>query len=307
VDRIRAAQNGSSWKSKRICVIGSSGGAGATTIACNLAVELANLINHQCALIDLDLLLGDVGCFLDTRPSYSVADLCCDGIEIDSAMLAQGFHDLPSKVSILARPERQEEALEVAPSGIENMLAVARETYPFIVVDLPRSLGQHSAAALKQADLVLIITQLGVSFVRNASRVYESIRQMGVPEDAIEIVVNRHKGDAAHITPDDVEEHFRKPLFALIPNDYRRVKSSVDLGRAILTHAPKSPVRTAINEMARTIAIDHPHHVHTHDRSPRQGVLQRLLRWKHNRRDTYVHPSPWPAHRSAFGAHPERA
>ena len=36
-----------------ICLVGSSGGCGVTTIAANLAIELAQLAGEQCALVDL--------------------------------------------------------------------------------------------------------------------------------------------------------------------------------------------------------------------------------------------------------------
>jgi MinD-like ATPase involved in chromosome partitioning or flagellar assembly len=42
----------------------------------------------------------------------------------------------------------------------------------------------------------------------------------------------------------------------MIPNDYRRVQSSLDLGHPIVTDAPTSPARVAIQEMAKKLASD---------------------------------------------------
>lgn len=258
VDRISAGRCDVPAKSKTICVVGSAGGAGATTVACNLAVELADLVDRRCALVDLGLEFGDVACFFDSNPQYSVADLCGGGMEVDQAVLDRGFHELGNKVSILVRPERPEQAGGVCPEGIANMLDAAGESYPFVVADLPRTLSPHNAAALSRADLVLVVTQLGVPFIRNASRIYENFSRLVPSKDCIEIVLNRCESDSAGITPRHVEEHFRREAFGVIPNDYRRVKSCLDHGHVIATAAPRCAVRSAIRDMARKIMSDRP-------------------------------------------------
>ena len=111
-----------------------------------------------------------------------------------------------------------------------------------------------NAAAVDQADLILIIAQLSVPSIRNAQRIHELFLQMNTAEEKVELVLNRCKADFERITPGDVERQFGRRLFAGIPNDYRRIRASLDLGQPILTDSPKSPARLAIHEMARKIA-----------------------------------------------------
>lgn len=256
--RLQAARTVGFQESKRICVVGASGGAGATIVACNLAVELAELTNQRCALIDMNLELGDVGCSFDIQPNYSVADVCRDGAEVDEVLFARAAHELSENVSVLVRPEKVEEAQEISPEGIESMLAVAKENFSFVVVDLPRWFGLLSVTAVRDTNKVLIVTELTVSSIRNATRMYEWLCQTGAPEDSLEIVLNRCKADFAQLTIEDVQTHFGKPFFAMIPNDYRRIRSSLDIGRPIMREAPRSPARLAIQEMARNLASEIP-------------------------------------------------
>jgi Flp pilus assembly CpaE family ATPase len=125
-----------------------------------------------------------------------------------------------------------------------------------VVVDLPRSFDPVTAAALTDTDRVLIITQLTVASIRNATRLYQFMCEMGTPEQNIGIVLNRAKTGVGQISEQDVEKHFGRPLFAMIPNDYQRVQSSLDRGHAMMADDPNSPVRLAIHEMARNIAAD---------------------------------------------------
>jgi pilus assembly protein CpaE len=273
--------------SRRICIMGASGGAGATTVACNLSVELAAQLNRDCGLVDLNLEMGDVGCLFDTQPVYSITDLCKEGVELDRSILEKGFHRLPNNVAILARPHRLEDAYEVTPEGVVNMLNEARSLYPFVVVDLPRSFSPVAAAALTDADRVLIVIQLSVASIRNATRMNDWLRQVGVPEPSIGIVLNRGSSSMGHIKLEDVESHFGKPLFANIPNDYRRVQTSVDIGFSSSKDDSRNLVQTAIREMARKLASDL---VALDDEQDDQApsLLGRLLRRRGNEKPAVV-------------------
>lgn len=254
VSRIRSTRDVTVHHSKRICVIGSSGGAGATTIACNLAMELAHLTNHRSALIDLNLEYGDVACAFDCTPPFNVADVCRDGMNIDTVILGKALYDLPCNVSLLARPDRLDMAREVTPEGVQAMFGVLSAMFPYMVVDLPRAVDYVSAAALSPADHILIVTQLTVPTLRNATRVRKALLEMGANEDRIDIVLNRVKSTFERITPEDVENHFGKPVISMVPNDYHRVQSALDFGHPIVTDSPETPARLAIQKLARRLA-----------------------------------------------------
>ncbi len=256
VERIRATRSAEIRTSRRICVIGSSGGAGATTVACNLAMELAHVTNRRCGLVDLNLEFGDVGSSFDCNPAYTLADVCREEIEVDRLLLGKALHELPCNVSILARPNKLAEAREVCPERLESMLQVMGTMFPFVVVDLPRSANAVSTAAVRTTDRVLIVTQLGVPFIRNATRIYDTLLQMGAVEGSVEIVLNRCNANFERIAPEEVEAHFGQPIFAMIPNDYRRVQTSLDFGHPIMADSPSSPARLAIQQMARKLASD---------------------------------------------------
>lgn len=273
VDRIRSARALAFRTSKRICVVGSSGGAGATTVSCNLAIELGHLVDSQIGLVDLNLEFGDVACFFDSAPHYSVADVCKDDVEIDNVIVGKAFQELACKVSILARPEALDDATLVTADGVKAMLELAAEAFPFVVVDLPRYFDPVTAAALKDANRVLIVTQLGVSFIRNATRIYEILTRLEVPEDNIGIVINRYKAEHAQVKPENVADHFGKPPIAMIPNDYEGVQTSLDLGHAIMAEHPNSPARLAILELAKLLTGTSD--VQTSGQS--KGFLHRLL------------------------------
>ena len=59
-------------KCKVITTFSNKGGIGKTSIATNLALEIANLTNEKVALVDLNFQMGDVTTFLDLNPSFDI-------------------------------------------------------------------------------------------------------------------------------------------------------------------------------------------------------------------------------------------
>lgn len=274
-DRIMATRITSSLRSRRVCVVGSAGGVGATTIACNLASELAQVTDRPSALVELNLEFGDVACAFDCEPDYSVADLCTDGADLDRTIVEAAMHKVSAKLHLLARPQRMEDAHRVAPELVGRLLGLLAEIYANVILDLPRGFNFFNAAAVDRADLILIIAQLSVPSIRNAQRIHELFLQMNIAEEKVELVLNRCKADFERITPSDVERQFGRRIFAKIPNDYRRVGASLDLGQPILTDSPKSPARLAIHEMARKIANE-PESDEPASAQRKKGLLGRL-------------------------------
>ena len=274
LERIRYVRQGAASKSRRICVMGATGGAGVTTIACTLAVELANMTQYPAGLVDLNLEFGDINCAFDCNPRYTITDLCQDGGHIDRTMLKSAMHQLPSGVSILSGPKSIGDARPVTSAGIKEILATMATNFPNIVVDLPRIFHTETASALEGADLVLIVTQLNVAGVRNASSICAFLLDHGASPETVQIVLNRCKAEYGNLTPDDVEKHFSRPVFARIPNDFKRVMTALDLGQPISAEAPSSSARLAIQEMARKIASDGQNES---GKDERRGLFGRLL------------------------------
>lgn len=262
-------------KSRCICVTGASGGAGATSIACNLALEIGNLTDRDCALIDLDLQFGDVALNFDAEPKFTLYDLAVGAADLDHTVLESTLTKLPCKVAMLARPEMIEQQEAVTPDTLHRIVEMFRTKYENIVVDVPRQLTPCTAAALTMSDVILIVCQLLVPSIHNARRYFDMLRRMGIPEDRIEFVINRADGRTGRVTAKDIEGITNKPVFATIPNDYQFVARSIDFGRPIAALDRNSPVRAAIQKMAQRLTM--PPSDGEVEKGARRGFLGRFL------------------------------
>ena len=259
-----------------ICVTNASGGAGATSIACNLALEIGQVTDTECALVDLNLQFGDTALNFDCEPKYSLFDLADAGDQADRSILDSTLIKLPCKVCLLARPQMIEQCEAITPEVIHRVLELLTANFETVVVDVPRRVDAGTSAAFRHADLILIVCQLVVPSVRNAKRFFDALVRCDVAEDRIEIVINRGDSSSSRITIDDVREMIGKPVYATIPNDYAFVARSLDLGRPAAALDLKNPVRSAIRKIATRITVDPTPDVET--KQSKRGLLSRLFR-----------------------------
>lgn len=273
VARVATKRLSSDMKSQTICVVAPSGGSGATTIACNLALEIAELTERECALVDLDLQFGDAGGNFDVEPTYCLADLAADADSMDETVIQQTAEHLPCGVALLARPTQLDRADAVTPDVVRRAYEVLSEIYENVVVDVPGHFDEVTLAILERADKIVVACQLVVPSIRNAHRFTETLKRLGVPMDRIEFVVNRSDGRSGRITINDLEDAVKKPVFGCVPNDYQFVARSIDIGKPIASLDRNSPVRAALRKIAQRLVAE----PNADGARKGKGFLKRLL------------------------------
>jgi pilus assembly protein CpaE len=277
VTRVASRRLSAAARSRTICVMGASGGAGATTIACNLALEIGHIVDRDCALVDLDMQFGDVAVNFDVEPRFNIFDLADGGTEIDKAIVQSTLHSMDCKVALLGRPELVEQHEAITPDMVHRVLEVLNALYENVVIDLPRHATPTTLATVMHADVVLIVCQLLVPSIRNAKRCLEFLRRAGVQDDRLEVVINRGDSRSSRLTEADLESTIRKKPYGCVPNDYQFVARSIDIGKPIAALDRNSPVRAAIRQIAKKVLSGHAQAPSAGSADQRRGFLSRLL------------------------------
>lgn len=229
-----------------IGVFGASGGAGTTTIAAHLAVELSLLTEAKTILFDLDLEFGGVARAFDLEPRFTIGDLANSG-QIDAALLQRATCALACGANIVGRPTDIEQAQAVDDNVVRQLVQIATSLYPYVLLDLPRRIDAIVGASFELADRLLIAIQPTVPSVTNADRFIRALGADGYDTDRVEIVINRYRKHLHTCTVEMIEKQLRRPALAVIPSDYAAVNRALDAGHPL---GKRNPVRTAIAEMA---------------------------------------------------------
>jgi pilus assembly protein CpaE len=237
---------------KIVAVFSTKGGVGKTTIATNLAVELASHGRKSVVLMDLDLQFGDVAIMLDSIPIRTIADIAKEE-EIDSELVEACLLTHKSGVRMLASPLRPEQAEIVTAKHVEAILSLLAESYDFIVVDMPQGLNDITLAALDAADRILLVTTLELPAIKNARLCLEIMEALGYGEEKVRLVVNRSSRDIG-LSIEETEKTLRRTVDIHIPSDGRVVVPSVNKGVPFVTSYPSARISQTIRDLAREVS-----------------------------------------------------
>jgi pilus assembly protein CpaE len=239
--------------SRVIALIGSRGGIGCTSIGINLGVALAQNPQHNVVFVDLDLALGDADVTLDLIPSYTLADIALSVERLDMTLLRRSLIRHSTGLSLLPHPVQLEDAAAIQEEQINRVLGLLRAAFTHVICDLSKGYRQTDIAALRQADVILLITQLELTALRNAVRLLMSLQSLDGLDQRVQVILNRVGADHQEITVKKAEETLGRPIFWQIPNDAKAMLASRNLGVPLLQQAPRSKVWQSIQDLARAL------------------------------------------------------
>ena len=175
----------------------ATGGAGATTLAVNMAYALARPhrgTRAKVCLLDLDLHFGTVALQLDLHPSVSLLDIARAPERLGPALFAASLVEHRSGLRMLAAPGAPMWRQSLKPATVETLLKLARAEFDYVIVDLPVALTPWTGTVLSHSDLVYLVTQLNVPAVHQLRRLLDAIEELGLHDLPVQLVLNRVQG-----------------------------------------------------------------------------------------------------------------
>src|SRR5579884_2847114 len=212
-----------------IAVLGSRGGVGCTSIAVNLGATLAQDANHNAALIDLDLALGDADVALDLMADYTLADVAMNIDRLDLQFLRRSLCKHATGLSLLPHPVQMEDAGMIREDHLQRVIGLLRASYSHLVLDLSKSFSPTDVTALRMADLILLVAQLDLTSLRNVVRMLATLATEEALDKKVRIILNRI-GNETDISLSKAEETIGKPIYWQIPDEPRPLIQSRNHG-----------------------------------------------------------------------------
>lgn len=117
-------------QSKIITVYSNKGGIGKTTIAVNLAAELAKVTKDKVALVDLNLQLGDISTFLNLNPPFDVNYVIRRLIDKEENILIKGFEKYKDlSLYVLSDPSYIEQSESITTQQITTLFSALKKFF----------------------------------------------------------------------------------------------------------------------------------------------------------------------------------
>jgi len=249
-------KQGAGSRSLIVSVFSAGGGCGATTVAVNLASELALLSPRPVLAIDLDGFYGTMSAYLGIKSQYGVADVLARKDLIDEHLIkssafiyTKDFHVLVSPAGI-GSPRAKSLQFE----NMARVLEACRQFYAYTVVDAPRLPESTATELAGLSDVILVVFQLTIKDVHFARAIVSFLTKSGIASERILPLANRVKKRGPLVRLEDSKKAVGLTSCHAIRNDWRKAMKSVNRGHPLSQVAPRSGLRSDFRKLAAKVS-----------------------------------------------------
>ena len=234
-----------------VSFLGTTGGAGVTSIATQLGILWSQ--NARVCFIDFDVQFGNAALLMDLRPSLHLGHLIEDAERLDADLLQSVAMNHASGMALIASPAEMMPLDVVTNEFADRLLRLATQTYDVVLVDLPTAWTEWTVRALQRSDAICLLTALNVPGLHQARRQLEVIEANGLMP-RLKIAANRvQKSLFGKVDLKETEAVLGRKVDFTIANDYPAVSSANDEGRALKDVKPSSRVVKDLKAVAEAL------------------------------------------------------
>ena len=238
---------------------GMAGGTGSTTLAVNLAWELATVDKTDAprvCLIDLDLQFGSVSTYLDLPRREAVYEMWTDTESMDEDILKQALVTFEDKMWVLTSPPDMLPLDMITPEDVARVIELARNKFDYVIIDMPSTLVQWTETVLTSSQIYFATLELDMRSAQNVLRLKRALKAEELPLEKLRFCINR----APKFTDLNGKSRVKRMGESLeigievhLPDGGRPVGQSADHGLPLASSAAKNPLRKEIAKLAASL------------------------------------------------------
>ena len=255
-----------------LSVVGAKGGVGSSTVAHNLAWQLATGLEMGTIIADLDLGFGTAGLDFNQDPLQGVAEAVFAPERVDATLVDRLLSKCGENLNLLAAPATLDRLYDFSETSFDALVDTLRASTPWIVLDIPHAWNGWTRRMLVGADEVVVVAAPDLANLRNAKNIMDSIRGARPHDHPPWLVLNAvGMPKRPEISAADFGKTIEVHPAAVIPHDAKLFGSAANNGQMIAEVDPKGGSALAFVELANAIAG------RTEGRKPKRGLLDPLL------------------------------
>ena len=206
-------------------------GSGASTLAMQTAYAIRRASGKRVLLADFDLMTGALGFYLKLDHVYSLVDVIQRADRIDYDLWTTVTADADG-IDVLPAPELPFTD-SVEQGGLHQVLAHARNTYEWTVVDLPSIFQRLSLLTLAEADRAFIVASSELASLHLARKALKLITQLGLDAQKIQVLINRMDKRNSELNASDLSKLLECAVDTSLPNDSLALQRGLTLGQPL--------------------------------------------------------------------------
>ncbi len=205
---------------RKIVITSGKGGVGKTTIAVQLALQLAKK-GQRVLLCDGDFTLNnvDIEVGVEGLVVYDLVDVIEGRCRAKQALIK---HPKQSNLFIMTSGHASSERY-LSPQSVKLVLDGLAPSFDFILVDSPTGVDEGFHRAIATADEAIVVATTGLAALRDADKVITLLKSYQLK--SLSLLVNRVRGELLLskecLSPADIAALLKLPLIGVFPEDER--------------------------------------------------------------------------------------
>jgi len=236
-----------------IAVFSPKGGVGTSVVAANLAVAIRQLTSKKVALVDANVLFGDLSVILNLRSDKTIIDLAQRVDELDRDLINDVLTTHTSQVKVLLAPPDPQRGELVSSDHIRAILEALKQEFDFVIVDTPASFQDRSLAALDLATRIVTLLTLEMHCIRNIKLFLEVADLLEYPHEKVMLVLNK-ASNRTGIRAEDVEKNIQRKIQLQIGDAGQEMTFSINQGVPLVIGKPTHQVVRDLGVLARELS-----------------------------------------------------
>ncbi len=175
-------------------VHGMAGGTGSTTLAVNLAWELATIDKKappRVCLLDLDLQFGSASTYLDLPRREAVFELLSNTEGMDADSFMQALLSYEDKLQVLTAPTELIPLDLIGSEDVSRIIEFAKRNFDYVVIDMPTTVVEWTQAVLEQAHVYFATIEMDMRSAQNTLRMKRTMQAEDLPFEKLRFILNR--------------------------------------------------------------------------------------------------------------------
>ncbi len=242
-----------------LAVQGLAGGVGSTTLAVNLAWELANIDKndapHVC-IMDLDLQYGAVATFLDLPRREGVYELLSDTENMDNSSFLQSLQTFKDKLQVLTAPTEMLPLDIISAEDVQRIIDAAKSNFDYVIIDMPSTVISWTETVLHAAHVFFSPLEMDMRSAQNTLRMIRALKSEELPFEKLRYIMNRSPKFTDLSGKSRVKrmaESLDIDIEVMLPDGGKAVVEASDHGLPLAEMAAKNPLRKEIHKLAASV------------------------------------------------------
>ena len=236
-----------------VVVTSAKGGVGKTTVACNLAVTMAQKHPGQTVLVDFYAEYGDAALLLGLAApgTPNIVDLAAKGAEISEALVDD--HLLTHSSGLRLLPGATQPAVDNPPLSVDfagKLLTILRRRFRWIIMDVPPTMTPAIAHVISRCQQFVVVCNLmELHTLHDTTQLIAGIVGKYVDRDRTRLIANRVLRSNCYLAA-ELEEASGQRVVHSIPDAGDIALEAVNSAVPFVIGNPRAPISLSIRELA---------------------------------------------------------